>query len=64
VVLEQGIQAALERLVIDPEQVVHERLDVDLAGVRNQLVQDAVGVGPPERIMSFRASSSSIRSRG
>src|SRR5256885_3350940 len=28
--------------------VVHQRLDIDLAGVRHQLVQDAIGVRPPE----------------
>src|SRR5438132_11377182 len=43
-VLEQGLEAALERLLVDPKQVVHERLDIELAGVGEELVQDARGV--------------------
>src|SRR5207302_10260348 len=47
-VLEQGLEAALERLIVDPKQGVHERFDIDLAGVDHGLVQDAIGVRPPE----------------
>src|SRR5437016_3328608 len=47
-VLEQGFQAAFERLLVHPKQVVHERFDVDLAGVRHEFVQAARRVRPPE----------------
>src|SRR6266705_367491 len=48
VVRQEGLEAALERLVIEPQQAVHEPLDVELAGVGDELVQDSVRVRPPE----------------
>src|SRR6266508_1348576 len=48
VVLEQRLQATLQGLVVDPQQVVREALDVEFAGVRHELVQDPVRVRPPE----------------
>src|SRR3989475_7509493 len=48
VVRQEGLEAALERLFIEPQQAVHERLHVELAGVGDKLVQDSVRVRPPE----------------
>src|SRR5881628_798770 len=48
VVRQEGLEAALERLFIEPQQAVHERLHVELAGVGDELVQDPVRVRPPE----------------
>src|SRR5436309_8104585 len=48
VVRQEGLEAALERLVIEPQQAVHERLHVELAGVGDELVQDPVRIRPPE----------------
>src|SRR5881397_1366316 len=48
VVGQEGLEASLQRLVIDPQQAVHERLDVELAGVGDEFVQDPVRVRPPE----------------
>src|SRR3989454_3944959 len=48
VVGQEGLEAALERLVIEPQQAVPERLHVELAGVGDELVQDPVRVRPPE----------------
>src|SRR2546422_2073833 len=47
-VFEQRLQPAFEGLVVNPKQVIHERFDVNLAGVGHQLVQDPVRVRPPE----------------
>src|SRR2546425_7549593 len=47
-VLEERLQASLQRLVVDLQEAVHERSDIELAGVRDELVQDAVRVRPPE----------------
>src|SRR5436309_2253433 len=48
VVRQEGLEASLQRLVIDPQQAVHERLDVELAGVGDEFVQDPVRVRPPK----------------
>src|SRR3989442_5501433 len=48
VVRQEGLEAALERLLIEPQQAVHERLHVELAGVGHEFVQDPVRVRPPE----------------
>src|SRR2546427_12459554 len=48
VVRQEGLEAALECLFIEPQQAVHERLHVELAGVGDKLVQDSVRVRPPE----------------
>src|SRR5438093_5312243 len=48
VVCQESLQTSLEGLVVDPKQVVHEGLDVELAGVGDEFVQDPVGVRPPE----------------
>src|SRR2546427_3225889 len=48
VVRQEGLEAALECLFIEPQQAVHERLHVELAGVGDELVQDSVRVRPPE----------------
>src|SRR3989441_3697075 len=48
VVRQERLQASLEGLVVDPEEAVHERLDIELAGVRDEFVQDAVRIRPPE----------------
>src|SRR3989454_9598104 len=48
VVRQEGLEAAPEGLVIEPQQAVHERLDVELAGVGDELVQDPVWGRPPE----------------
>src|SRR5438093_10211993 len=48
VVRQEGLEAAPEGLVIDPQQVVHEGLDIELAGVGDEFVQDPVWVRPPE----------------
>src|SRR5437899_3691121 len=47
-VRQEGLETALELLVIEPQQAVHERLNVELAGVGDELVQDPVRVRPPE----------------
>src|SRR3989442_6864296 len=47
VVRQEGLEAALERLVIDPQQAVHERLHVELTGVGNEFVEDSGGGRPP-----------------
>src|SRR5439155_35556 len=46
-VLQQRLQTAFQRLVVDPKQVVDEGLDVDFAGVRDELEQDSIRVRPP-----------------
>src|SRR3989449_1069554 len=48
VVGQEGLEASLQRLVIEPQQAVHERFNVELAGVGDELVQDPVRVRPPE----------------
>src|SRR5947207_13484458 len=47
-VLQQRLQTAFQCLVVDPKQAVDKALDVDLAGVCHELVQDPIGVCPPE----------------
>src|SRR5439155_17026591 len=47
-VLQQRLQTTLQRLVVNPKQAVDKALDVDFAGVRDELVQDPIGVCPPE----------------
>src|SRR6266704_635652 len=48
VVRQEGLEAALEGLVIEPQQAVYERLHIELAGVGHEFVQDPVRVRPPE----------------
>src|SRR5438093_2258367 len=47
-VRQEGLEAALERFFIELQQAVHEPLDVEIAGVGDELVQDPVRVRPPE----------------
>src|SRR3989454_2476723 len=48
VVRKESLETALERLVIEPQQAVHQGVHVELAGVGDELVEDPVGVRPPE----------------
>src|SRR2546426_5222714 len=47
-VRQESLEASFQRLVVDPQQAVHEGLDVELAGVGDEFVQDPVRVRPPE----------------
>src|SRR2546425_4964248 len=47
-VRQERLETALERLVIEPQQAVHQGVHVELAGVGDEFVQDPVGVRPPE----------------
>src|SRR2546427_3769163 len=47
-VRQERLEASLHRLVVDPQEAIHEGLDVELAGVGEELVQDPIRVRPPE----------------
>src|SRR2546428_1632872 len=47
-VLEERLQASLQRLVINLQKPIDERIDVELLRVRDELVENPVRVCPPE----------------
>src|SRR5437867_8739183 len=47
-VRQERLEAPLKRLIVDSQEVVYERLNIEFAGVGDEFVENPIGIRPPE----------------